>query len=172
MIFATCNEACRFGWIRFVPCKAEDTEFRTEAIRSLNDIFLNASEVTVISNDLLLLEYRHEMEIWVALRTSVWMRRWWTFQEGTFAVNRLSVRFKNELIKFEDNIKFWLLRLVAYSPNLMVVFKMTSIFQDPSFHNRRANKHIHWDNTKGSNGEPPNGNSALTKRYFCHKSPS
>jgi hypothetical protein len=77
---------------------------RTRAIQSMNRIYIEASRVVLLSNDLLRVLLREIFwpDLWVFFRTSAWNRRLWTLQEGAFGGERIFMHFKDRLVKFPE----------------------------------------------------------------------
>ncbi|KAG7006530.1 hypothetical protein G7Y79_00014g037050 [Physcia stellaris] len=92
-----------------IPYESEENEkYRSKAIASMNNIYLRAAKVVVIANDLLSLVYGpYSFHVWLQFRTSSWMRRFWTLQEGAFAGDRLYVRFANVLVHVAEAMAYW-----------------------------------------------------------------
>lgn len=78
-------------------------KLRTNAVVSMNRIYLGATRVIVLCNELLdRWYYAADLDIFLAIRTCSWARRWWTFQEGVFGGDNLYLGFKNTVISFSQ----------------------------------------------------------------------
>lgn len=80
-----------------IPYEDGGRPCRSMAIAMMNDIYLNANRVIVLSKDLLSLP-SNQLDLWVAVQMSQWMRRCWTLQEGIFAGKRIEFAFHDKLI--------------------------------------------------------------------------
>ena len=115
-----------------IPWEVAKRRARTKAIANINNIYLDATKVVVIADDLLALEYMRDCasgRIWLQFQMSSWMKRFWTLQEGAFAGERLFVRFKDELVNCS---KFINVRLPFrnFSPVSEFITGPTQVFRD------------------------------------------
>ena len=147
-----------------IPCGAGDQKVRAKAIASMNRIYLNAEKVVVIAEDLLALDYGsvQNIDIWFQFRTSSWMRRFWTLQEGAFAGRRLFVRFRDRLVNLAEARKTWP-EFRNDSPVFEFTTNMTQVFGDIKHHTigqevghliRSILQELKWRDTKWPSDQP------------------
>jgi hypothetical protein len=120
-----------------IPVRGKHEELRQQALKTMNETYLQATKVIVVSDDLLCMDFQSTFhhDAWLRVQTSTWMRRFWTLQEGSFASGdgigndngRLFLRFKDSLVRF-DSESLRLLLISRLSPAWTFNPKLCDIF--------------------------------------------
>ena len=83
----------KLAWIDSM-CIPEDRKLRSAAIRGMASVYRKSFRTIVLDSSLLNSSLRSTLQLATQILTSTWMRRLWTFQEGSLATN-LHFMFKD-----------------------------------------------------------------------------
>ena len=102
-----------------IPWEVAKRRARTKAIANINNIYLDATKVVVIADDLLALEYMRDCasgRIWLQFQMSSWMKRFWILQEGALQENGSSCASRTSWSIVVNSSAFGLLSVIFLRP--------------------------------------------------------